>query len=181
MTVARLACLVLVAGILSLPGVAWSETPAKVYALVAERLSVMEDVAAWKHANGKPVEDLEREAVVLEAAVKNAQAEGIGEEGAEAFFQAMIDGAKDIQNCAIARWEAGDAEPPSDPPNLTEEIRPRLIILGRKILGSIRRSLEEGSGLEDRAAFDEAMALDCLSPASRDGIYTAMTRLRFKG
>lgn len=154
---------------------------ADVYTLMAKRLAVMEDVAAWKHAAGKPIEDKEREAVVLDTAVKNAQAEGIQEAGARVFFRSMIEAAKDIQGCEIARWEAGEARPPAEPRDLNAEIRPQLIILGRQILGSIRRSLEAGEALSDRSAFDEAMAVDCLSPARADGMYDALGGLRFSG
>ncbi|MEM9761891.1 MAG: gamma subclass chorismate mutase AroQ [Pseudomonadota bacterium] len=170
----------LLAAALALASVAVAPA-ADVYTLMAKRLAVMEDVAAWKHAAGKPIEDKEREAVVLDAAVKNAKAEGIEEAGARVFFRSMIEAAKDIQACEIARWEAGEATPPAEPKDLNAEIRPQLIILGRQILGAIRRSLEAGDALSDRAAFDTAMAIDCLSPARAEGMYDALGGLRFSG
>ncbi|NIP77428.1 MAG: chorismate mutase, partial [Xanthomonadales bacterium] len=61
-------------------------------------------VAAWKHARGKPVEDLEREAVVVDRAAADAAAAGLDPETARPFFMAQIDAAKSVQHCWIARW-----------------------------------------------------------------------------
>ena len=42
--------------------------PDKLFGAINERLSFMQSVAAWKADNDKPVEDLPREKVVLDAA-----------------------------------------------------------------------------------------------------------------
>ncbi|MEO0426488.1 MAG: gamma subclass chorismate mutase AroQ [Pseudomonadota bacterium] len=153
--------------------------PAKadVYTLIGARLAVMEDVAAWKDARGVPVEDKEREKVVLEAAGERAAAEGLDRSLATAFFAAQIEAAKDIQRCAIARWEQGEAERPTNPPDLKSEIRPRLITLGAEILDAIAGTLRTGGRVDDRARFDEALAPHCIEAATRETLFAELSAL----
>ena len=147
-----------------------------VFDRIAERLSLMERVAAWKLANDVAVEDLEREAVVLESATGAATDARLDAETARAFFAAQIEAAKDIQRCWIERWEAEAAQPPETVPDLTTEIRPRLLELGGELLHGIEAALAHGVAF-DAALTDEFAAsadIDCLSAPSRDAIYRAL-------
>lgn len=168
----------LVAIVLTLSAQAQAGSPS-LNDLIAERLSLMKPVAAWKHARDAPVEDKPREAVVLEKAAEQAAAEGLDAGSVGPFFEAQIAAAKDIQWCWIARWEAGTALPPSDPPDLKAEIRPELIRLGGEILAEMRQSLAAGDRLAaDPAEFAETVSLECLDPTARDAILTALGRVR---
>lgn len=161
-----------VAVLLALPAAVAAEGTA---ALVAERLSVMKDVAQWKHVRGAPVEDLDREKVVLDKAVAVAEAEGLASDTVRPFFAAQIEAAKDIQRCWIARWEGGAALPAGAPPDLKADIRPRLIALGEAILAAIRADLSAGRSPAGEAG---TIRLDCLSDAAADRVSATLAAVR---
>lgn len=149
------------------------------YGLIARRLSLMEPVAAWKWLHARPVEDLAREELVLAKATEAAVGAGLAPDGARAFFAAQIGAAKDIQSCWIARWHGGAAPAPESAPDLAEEIRPQLIEIGAALLAAIGTALAEGDSFAagGSAAFDAAVAVDCLSDPHRDAVYRALTGL----
>ncbi|MDH3665638.1 MAG: gamma subclass chorismate mutase AroQ [Paracoccaceae bacterium] len=151
-----------------------------VYDLITQRLALMKPVAAWKHARGTPVEDLEREAVVVDRAAADAALAGLDPETARPFFVAQIEAAKAIQICWIARWEADEAAKMTDPPDLNSEIRPELLAIGTTLLDAIRLALAEGVDFDpDNASkFWEAVDLDCLDPAARDAIHRRLGGIR---
>lgn len=160
--------------LLALPAAA--EDAATVHGLIADRLALMKPVAAWKMERGAPVEDLEREAVVLDKAVASAEENGLDGATARPFFEAQIAAAKAIQTCWIGRWGYGEATPPAEVPDLREEIRPQLIDLGARMLEAIGGALEAGVTFDGagKAAFDERVNLPCLDRFSRLRIYTAL-------
>lgn len=147
---------------------------------IAGRLSLMKPVAAWKRANGVAVEDREREAVVLENATAAAAEAGLDPAAARPFFAAQIAAAKDIQRCWLARWDAGEASPPEDAPDLKTEIRPALLELGRALLESTAAALAQDIAFDETYAADYAAAadIDCLSAARRDAVYDSLGDLR---
>src|SRR4051794_6520287 len=59
--------------------------------LIGERLAVMPDVARHKYNSGAAVEDLPREAQVIEAVTAQAVEAGLDKDLAAKFFQAQID------------------------------------------------------------------------------------------
>ena len=140
----------------------------------------MKEVAAWKLERGKPVEDLKREAVVLEKATKGAEELGFEAGDARTFFRAQISAAKDIQTCWIRRWNEQSAPRLLNTLDLIADIRPRLIDLGEKILARLReRLVREGPVSDsDRPAFDTAMQIDCLPDAARTEIFKAVRNMR---
>ena len=60
------------------------------FSVIDERLAFMQDVAAWKWQNQRPIEDLARERVVLEAAVQQATDIGLDAAHVRAFFAAQL-------------------------------------------------------------------------------------------
>ena len=140
----------------------------------------MKEVAAWKRAEGVDVEDLAREAVVLQKMREAAAHEGILASTATLFFEAQIAAAKEIQRCWISRWEAGTAVPPDPVPDLKLEIRPRLIEVGRQLLAAVKASLDEGVayGESGIGEFAEAVNPDCLTPETRNTIHASLAELR---
>ncbi len=149
------------------------------FAAIAERLGWMAPVAAWKHANKKPVEDLKREAVVLDAASADAASLGLAPDSVRGFFQAQIDAAKAIQWCWIKRWQSGAPEA-SDPPDLVDEIRPELIRLGRVVVENLASELSQAGPIGEtaQAAFLESVSIDCLDDASRRALFEGLTKVR---
>ncbi|MEM7176312.1 MAG: gamma subclass chorismate mutase AroQ [Pseudomonadota bacterium] len=146
---------------------------------IGERLGWMAPVAAWKFANDKPVEDLEREAVVLQAAQTKAEQIGLARGSVLDFFQAQIDAAKAIQWCWIARWKAG-APPPTETPDLVAEIRPALIRLGQDVLDELAGEIAQNGPItaEARDPFVAAVSLDCLDQKSLDNLFESLTEVR---
>jgi len=140
------------------------------FSAVNERLSHMQAVAAWKADNDRPVEDLERDKVVLEAARLQAAEVGLRAKNVTLFFQAQIDAAKDIQSCWIARWEEGAARPESVP-DLVDEVRPALLTLGDSILRELAKT---SVAADDRPDFDAALTVDCLSEQSRQALFDGL-------
>ncbi len=146
---------------------------------ISERLQLMKPVAAWKMANNAPVEDLEREAVVLERSGEAASKAGLVGTTALPFFQAQMDAAKDIQECWIARWQ-GEEEPPVETPDLVEEIRPQLLEIGARQLQDIRTAIAHEATFDFTPKRDDSPLIDveCLSPEARDQIFQELAKIQ---
>ena len=176
------AALVVLAFSLTAPtsALASEERAATVYRLIAQRLALMQPVAAWKHANGIPVEDREREAVVIDRATAGAVKNDLASATIEPFFEAQIEAAKAIQRCWIARWSSGVAPAPTDPPDLKADIRPKLIKIGDSLTAAIEVTLGDELRFDGGGAarFAGEVDIDCLDRESRGAIYAALTRIR---
>ena len=98
--------------------------------LVARRLAFMPAVAAWKSERGLPIEDLAREAVVLDAAEVSARDFGLDPAPVREWIALQVDLAKAVQR----RTLAAGAQPTLD----LEQIRPVLIHLGRRQVRALR-------------------------------------------
>ena len=156
---------------LSLPQSLASDT--ELFELISQRLNYMKDVAAYKWVNGLPIEDLQREDVVLRGAVLAGLQRGITTESSRVFFQAQIAAAKEIQNYWFQAWEAGN-EPPSAPPDLNNVVRPALLRLGNRIvevLGPVSASRWEH--------FNNILQVEGLSDSSRARIFRGLGAIDF--
>ena len=142
-------------------------TTDQLYGLVGERLSHMRDVAAFKWLNDRPVEDLSREQVVVEAALANARNQQLVPEGAEAFFLEQIEAAKDIQRYWFSRWQTGSG--PADAPDLSSNVRPQLLLLGEQITAALGQPLAH-----DEDAFARLVATEGLGPDRINRLYVAL-------
>ncbi|MEO1018026.1 MAG: gamma subclass chorismate mutase AroQ [Pseudomonadota bacterium] len=150
-----------------------------VYRGIAARLELMQPVAAWKLENGAPVEDLAREQIVLENAAADAGAAGLDAATTLPFIQAQMDAAKEIQECWMLRWQAGETIP-SPVPDLVNDIRPKLLEIGGGQLGDIEAALASGANFDanQAEAFAAAVDPDCLSHSSRERIFQELSRLQ---
>ena len=128
--------------------------------LVDRRLSYMKDVAAYKWANGLPIEDLERERVVLEKSAQGAAAFGLDPASVRPFVRRQMELAKQIQSHWFQRWTQEDSAP-REFRDLTTEVRPDLLSLGDDIL----RAIAELAPWQHSAG-----ALEGLQPVFVDGI-----------
>jgi chorismate mutase-like protein len=138
---------------------------AAITGLIAERLALMEQVAAYKYLNGVSVEDPEREAVVIAHATERAAEAGLDSEAMAAFFAAQIEAAKAIQRCWIARWQVAPDTAPEEAPDLALEIRPRLIEIGNALTAAIADAKANGE-----TATGPLPAIDCLPDEAGDAI-----------
>ena len=149
-----------------------------VYKSIRDRLALMKPVAAWKVLRQLPVEDVERERVVLQSSIEKAEAVRVDGATARMFFKAQIEAAKEIQSCWMDRWAKGEPKAPETAPDLVREVRPELIRLGSDILRSIARTFKEGEGPPfDPAGEPEFIAsidVDCLSEDGKREIYRAL-------
>lgn len=167
--------------ILTLIGVSTAdETEAgPVVDLIFERLSLMKQVAAFKFQKGLEIEDLAREALVLDKAASEAAEAGLEVESIRPFFQALIEAAKTIQECWIKRWQSKDAVPPNNPPNLMVETRPELIRLGKAIIAGIKAGLAEDSTVRrPRNVTTHTVLPDCLDKSVRGDVLKALADVK---
>lgn len=105
------------------------------------RLEAAELVAEAKYAAGRPVEDLKREAAVIDKAVGFAPQYGVKVTFARGFFQAQMDANKSVQSKLIGGWKAAGRAPMETPPNLALEVRPIYDALTPKLLSELKESL----------------------------------------
>lgn len=113
----------------------YADTVATLRSVIAERLAVMHDVAAYKWAHGLPVEDVEREAVVERAALQQAAEAGVPGERAQAMIHAQIEAAKLVQARWFAVWREHGNAPPA--PDLVAEMRPRISQLTSELIARL--------------------------------------------
>ncbi len=109
------------------------------------RLAQMPMVARYKWQNSIPVEDLEREAIILVNTVNQAKGLGIEEPAAKKLVVAQMAAAKMIQNRLISEWREASDEQLSLPPlkSLTADIRPKISHLTAALLELTAASADE--------------------------------------
>lgn len=143
---------------------------AELYDAIGARLSLMREVAAYKWINNQPIEVPEREAVVLESAVRSGLDHAITVNSSQRFFIAQIEAAKNIQACWFRRWEQESA--PTNASDLDQVIRPRLLALG----ADINRLL--ATETHDESLFMASTNTDCLSRESQQDVFNALNQIQ---
>ncbi len=146
-------------------------TPAQaatpLFELINARLELMKSVAAYKWVHKLPIENLQREEVVIGAAVMSGLRYNITAKSSRSFFQAQIEAAKDIQACWFKRWSTSDA--PTEATSLDGEIRPALIDLGNQIS-------EHLAGTHVlKNDFDTSVVVDCLSEDHKRQLFNSLS------
>lgn len=134
--------------------------------LVDQRLSLMRDVAAYKWLNGLPIEDIDREATVIQNAAEAALRHGVEVSTTRELFRAQISAAKEIQQYWFERWALGDR--PASAQDLTRVVRPHLLALGEQVLVSLAL---QGCC---RADAGDALNVEGLGAGSRAGLLHAL-------
>ena len=140
------------------------------YRLINERLSLMEQVAAYKWINEQPIAVPERETLVISNAVRDGLQYGITTDSSSAFFLAQIAAAKIIQQCWFDRWEA--EKPPVTAEDLAGVIRPKLIRLGREIASRLAKNTNDEK-LFNRL-FSKNLPVECLSDGALHKVFEAL-------
>jgi cyclohexadienyl dehydratase len=111
------------------------------FELIKHRLTFMEAVANYKWQRQLQIEDLQREQVVLDNAVKDAATFRLEPQSSRTFFSSQIQAAKEIQLGWFDHWRRTAS--PSPGPDLKSSIRPQLIKLGKRILRQLELTREE--------------------------------------
>lgn len=138
---------------------------AELYRLITDRLLLMKPVAAYKWVHQLPIEDLDREKIVINSALEDGLVYSINVDDSKSFFTAQIEAAKDIQSCWFARWRIGNAPDTAD--DLANIIRPKLISLGRDITAHlIAADSTHGDNIN--------WTVDCLSDDQKNNIVEAL-------
>ena len=148
---------------------------------ISERLSYMEDVGAYKAQNKIPIEDVEREKIVLSKAKELAAAHGLDHNSMERFFIAQISAAKAIQY--RYRAELLTREIPTKPIDLQSDIRPELDRLDRldsDIVKLFATALQSRSAIaeERRERFMSTLKSRLLVDTEREALFDAMLEVR---
>jgi cyclohexadienyl dehydratase len=125
----------------------------RVAQLMAERLRLMPEVAAWKWVHHLPVQDVQREQQVLQATVRRAQQLGIEPLAAQRVFALQIELARQLQQASIEHWR-NSGTTPSELRSLDTQLRPALDELGTRLLQAMYLALPrlESPDFDARAA-----------------------------
>lgn len=104
--------------------------------LVDARLQLAPEVAKNKWNSKAPIEDLAREAQIIQGLGKQAAALGLPVAESEAFFKAQIEASKTVQREMFARWTQ-ENQPAFDNPLELTAIRAKLDELTPKLLKAL--------------------------------------------
>lgn len=133
--------LILMVAVACVPGRTAAEQPfdpaGALVSAMTERLLLMEGVAQYKWNKAIPIEDLERERVVLDKVVASAEAQGVEVVFASDFFRAQITAAKAIQARLFETWGRDAVGSFPNAPDLKTELRPAIGVLTGRIIGSL--------------------------------------------
>lgn len=168
-----LSAFVLILMVLASPQSAMASPHLKLFDLIDQRLELMRDVATDKWRNKAPVEDLQREALVLDRVSESALNVGIETASARSFFQIQMEAAKEIQLYWFDRFEAGES--PSLARNL-DETRSLLLALGEEIIAGIDTAGRTEAIWRDH--FIEQVQVEGLSPATVHALFRALTEVQ---
>ena len=169
------------AGCVTQPPAADVEKTDRILVLIQERLGYMDDVARNKWNSGAPIEDLPREAEIIDGIGKQAAGYGLNATLAKDFFRAQIEASKIIQVTRFSEWRAQHRPPFKDIPDLRDAIRPALDALTpqmMKALAAVLPALQAPGGLavlDNRArAIVSGVTADA---AARDAAVAPLARL----
>ncbi|MCZ6501754.1 MAG: gamma subclass chorismate mutase AroQ, partial [Gammaproteobacteria bacterium] len=146
----------------------------ELFGLISERLSYMDEVATYKFIHGLPIEDLERENVVLDHAAFDGLVYGIKVETSRTFFLQQISAAKEIQRYWFEQFKTQPI--PAKGPDLNDVIRPELVRLGESITRQLANDAKSGLSLEN---FLKTVDIEGLSTLSKQSMYEALTAIEF--
>lgn len=147
---------------------------AEVAVLMAQRLELMQFVAAWKYARSLPITDAAREQAVLDATVERAAALGIEASSARSLFALQIELARAVQSQWIDEWKKG-APRPAVLRDLDRDLRPALDDLGSRLLLHIYLALPEFERL-DFAARNQDLSRHLRPPSLQTRVREADAR-----
>ncbi|AJQ94919.1 chorismate mutase [Gynuella sunshinyii] len=148
------------------------------FSTINKRLSYMEDVAIYKADNHLPIEDIGREATVIEQAKDAARQKGLDPSTVESFFQAQIAVAKAIQY----RYRAEFLSHPTDHAarDLNSVVRPELLKLGDQIIEQIAQYQKQYGVFQPSQydLFSQQINVDYISEGDKQLLFNALLKIR---
>ena len=109
-----------------------------VVSLASSRLALARSVAQWKWHNKQPIDDPQREAILLDGLMKLAPNFGMDPAFAEAFFRDQFAASKEVQNALFAQWRQGNPPPAPDPSSF-ESARGEIYRISQAMLTALVR------------------------------------------
>ena len=134
--------------------------------LIDARLLLALDVAEYKWNHHVPIEDLPREAQIIQALAQEASALGIPRPWAESFFHAQIEASKTVQNELFQGWDVFKHGQFPDAPDLATVTRPKLDKLTDELMHALAENwpvLGDAKRRDDVARALRPMAAEDLS------------------
>lgn len=122
-----------------------TESLTELLSLVRERLELMPQVAQAKWNRKSPITDPDREATSLDALQAKGVQLGLPAELVREFFQAQMTAAKLIQEELMTDWMANQQPPFPNPPDLANEIRPKIDQLNEQLLVALLKCCQQAS------------------------------------
>jgi chorismate mutase-like protein len=104
---------------------------------IDQRLLLAQAVARAKWNVQAPIEDVQREEQVIQAAIKQGAPLGLSSAWIQQVFRAQIEASKTVQRELYAKWTAQHAGKFDDAPDLAKTIRPELDRLTAQLLQSM--------------------------------------------
>ncbi|WP_428460651.1 chorismate mutase [Photobacterium makurazakiensis] len=144
---------------------------------INDRLSYMEDVALFKANNHLAIEDIEREEVVLNNAVKSAGDYGLAPQQVKDFFAAQVSVAKAIQYRHRADWLSQPAN--NEPRDLKTVIRPALLTLGNQINEQLSDYVKHHGQItaEQSDLFNQVITIKYVSNDDKSMLFNALKKV----
>ena len=122
---------------------------------MTQRLVLMEEIAKSKWNAGLPVEDVAREAVVLEKTMAIAVGEGLKADSAARVLRAQIAAAKIVQRKLFDRWRITERGKFPDASDLGDDLRPEVSRLSNALIAALAAAND---------ALESCLAPQILSP-----------------
>lgn len=142
----------------------------------------MKAVAAYKFEHQLAVEDLEREAIVIQSSMDQAATYGLDSISTRLFFEEQIRAAKRIQFYWFRQWERHGFDPGQYFGDLNTEIRPALLELGNQILVSISElkgwEALVSSRVQDRLGFIKSLDTEGLRTKEKHLLFDALMQIK---
>jgi chorismate mutase-like protein len=139
--------------------------------LIDARLLLALDVAEYKWNHHVAIEDLPREAQVIQALAREASALGVPQPWAERFFRAQIEASKTVQDALFQGWDAARRGQFPDAPDLATVTRPKLDKLTGQLMHALAGNwpvLSDPKRRDDVARTLRPMAAEALSAKAVD-------------
>ncbi|MFY2507843.1 gamma subclass chorismate mutase AroQ [Vibrio pectenicida] len=173
----------LLATLLALPIFSHAQEASKaVFEKINLRMSYMQDVAIYKIKNNLAIEDIKREAVVIEKSKAASEKHGLDGTSTTELTNSLIAAAKAIQY----RYRADMLTQPTGIPqknrDLKTEVRPALIKLGNELNASISNYLKAGGKFTDDQyqTFDTIVTVPYLKDSDKKMIFKALQNVQLK-
>lgn len=106
----------------------------------AQRLSLAKEVALAKWDSGAKVEDIAREAHVIQGALKASESAGLDQQATETFFRAQIEANKIVQYSLLADWQRAGKAPAHPHIDLVATVRPELDRIQASLISELKES-----------------------------------------